>query len=260
MKKIAFFDIDGTLVSFTTHQIPQSALSALARLKAAGTEIVIATGRAAVNIPEIDRVPYSAIIGLNGSECVTRDGRVVTRLHIPPVLFEKALQQGERYGFAVAAKFQEGFVVDRITSRVEAMSEKIGSPLPAVRNLRELYSREATGQLCFFIDRDMEKEIMPFLPGLSASRWCDTFADINLSGIDKGTGVRDYVAYRGIALADTIAFGDGGNDLPMLQAVGTGVAMGNATPEVKACADYVTDDVDHDGLAKALCLEMKGML
>ena len=46
----------------------------------------------------------------------------------------------------------------------------------------------------------------------------------------------------------------------MLQAVGIGVAMGNATPEVKACVDYVTDDVNHNGLSKALCLEMGEIL
>lgn len=252
MKKIIFLDIDGTLVSFATHRIPQSAISALDKLKSKGIEIVIVTGRAASYIPEIEGVPYSALIGLNGSECITRDGTVITKHRIPPTLFEKSLALGEKYDFSVGVEFGEGFVVDRMTQRVKTMSERIAHPLPEIRNLRDLYAKESTGQLCFFTDTETEKEIMPQLPGLSASRWCDVFADINLSGVDKGTGIRDYAAFKGIDLADTIAFGDGGNDLPMLTTAGTGVAMGNASDAVKACADYVTDDIDNDGLAKAL--------
>ena len=56
----------------------------------------------------------------------------------------------------------------------------------------------------------------------------------------------------GIAPEDSIAFGDGGNDASMLRMCGIGVAMGNASPDAIAAADYVTDDVDHDGIARAL--------
>ena len=56
----------------------------------------------------------------------------------------------------------------------------------------------------------------------------------------------------GIAIADTIAFGDGGNDVTILRQAGIGVAMDNATDDVKANADYVTTSVDDDGIANAL--------
>ena len=53
-------------------------------------------------------------------------------------------------------------------------------------------------------------------------------------------------------MADTVAFGDGGNDIPMLKEAAVGVAMGNASDEVKKAADYVTDNVDDDGIRNAL--------
>ena len=56
----------------------------------------------------------------------------------------------------------------------------------------------------------------------------------------------------GLTREQAIAFGDGGNDVEMLRYAGIGVAMGNACPEAKAAADYITDDVTADGLANGL--------
>ena len=72
-------------------------------------------------------------------------------------------------------------------------------------------------------------------------------------GIDKGVGLARALAYLGRAGNErTFGFGDSGNDLGMLAAVETAVAMGNAMPEVKAIAGYVTDDVAHDGTDTAM--------
>ena len=60
------------------------------------------------------------------------------------------------------------------------------------------------------------------------------------------------IRHYGIDLADTMAFGDGGNDIPIIQKAGIGVAMGNALDAVKESADYVTASVDEDGIAHAL--------
>lgn len=250
--KIAFFDIDGTLLSFNTHRIPDSAQSAIKAMSDCGIEIVIVTGRGAEPIPEITDVPYTSIIGLNGSECAMADGTLLYRHSIPEDMFEGVLSFAAKYNFAVAAKFKEGFVVDRRTARVEEMAARIASPCPPVRNIREIYRMEGTGQMCIFTDETTERKIMENLPKLSSSRWCDTFADINLKGIDKGTGVRDYLKLRGLTKDDAISFGDGGNDIPMLKNTGIAVAMGNGNAELKSIADFVTDEIDNDGLAKAI--------
>ena len=61
-----------------------------------------------------------------------------------------------------------------------------------------------------------------------------------------------YLDENGLKREEIMAFGDGENDIDMLKFAGIGVAMGNASDEVKAAADYVTDSVDADGIAKAL--------
>ena len=85
-----------------------------------------------------------------------------------------------------------------------------------------------------------------------ASRWSPLFADVNPQGQSKQVGIDVFCDYFGIDRANTMAFGDGGNDITMLKHVGIGVAMGNANPEVKEIADYITDDVDSDGIWNAL--------
>ena len=88
--------------------------------------------------------------------------------------------------------------------------------------------------------------------GVLTTRWCDYFCDVVPANSSKPAGIRATLERYGIAPEDSIAFGDGGNDASMLQMCGIGVAMGNASPDAIAAADYVTDDVDHDGIARAL--------
>ena len=71
-------------------------------------------------------------------------------------------------------------------------------------------------------------------------------------GVNKCSGVERLAAMHGIQMDEVMTLGDYYNDVPMLQAAGLGVAMGNAPEDVKACADYVTDTNENDGVAKAI--------
>lgn len=93
---------------------------------------------------------------------------------------------------------------------------------------------------------------MASMPNSLAARWSPYFADVVAKGCTKAVGIDRIIEHYGIALEETMAFGDGGNDIAMLQHVGVGVAMGNAMDDVKASADYVTTSVDEDGIAVAL--------
>ena len=76
--------------------------------------------------------------------------------------------------------------------------------------------------------------------------------DITARGADKGTALMTMAGRLGLDASETMAFGDGGNDKTIIAAAGVGIAMGNATDEVKAVADYVTTSVDDDGIRNAL--------
>ena len=82
--------------------------------------------------------------------------------------------------------------------------------------------------------------------------WHDTGIDIVAKGSGKDVGIKHFIERYGIERDDTMAFGDGENDIRMLKYAGVGVALGNAKEEVKRIADYVTADIDDDGVEKAL--------
>jgi hydroxymethylpyrimidine pyrophosphatase-like HAD family hydrolase len=76
----------------------------------------------------------------------------------------------------------------------------------------------------------------------------DRAGDIIPSDSGKGTGIRKILEHYRLTPEEAMAFGDGNNDVEMLQAVGTGIAMGNATQQLKAVADGICDPVSRDGV------------
>ena len=90
------------------------------------------------------------------------------------------------------------------------------------------------------------------MPRCRMTRWNPYGVDIIAEGGSKAKGMERLLAHFGAAREETIAFGDGENDMEMLGYAGIGVAMGNAEEKVKACADYVTEAADRGGILSAL--------
>ena len=93
-------------------------------------------------------------------------------------------------------------------------------------------------------------------PELKAGTWGGAgetalFGDLALKDIDKAYAMDVLLKHLDASVEDAVAFGDAKVDIPMLEHSGVGVAMGNGGEEIRAAADYVTDDVENDGLQKA---------
>ena len=125
-------------------------------------------------------------------------------------------------------------------------------PIP-VGNLSAAKNTEIV-QLMAFGSEEQRSDISLFskvLTDCEPTSWNPFFCDIVPKGSDKSTGIDAMIKYFGIALSDTVAFGDGTNDIGMLKHCGTGIAMGNSLPSVKAVADFVTTDVTEHGILNA---------
>ena len=249
-----FFDIDGTLVSFLTHEIPPSTILALTQAKANGHRVYIATGRPPVIITNLGAIEHliDGFVTTNGALCFVGD-EVISCLPIPrqDVLACVEDAQEKQYSLIVVGK-RDVAVLDP-TGDVD----RIFRQMLAVKNLDKAVPledvlRQDILQLTPFVDADYEPELMARMPQCISGRWHPEFTDITANGADKGKGILTIARREGLDPRQTIAFGDGGNDTSMILEAGIGIAMGNAIDALKEQADYVTTTVDDNGILNAL--------
>lgn len=259
MIKALFLDIDGTLVSFETHHVPASAVEAITAARRRGVKVFIATGRPQVLINNLSPLPERGLIDgyvtMNGGYCFVGD-EVVHKAAIPAadahVLMDYCVPRripcivvGE-HDICVCQPNELVHQLFHQVLRATDIPEK--SPAEALPAHKEVY------QLTPFLTNEQEREIKACMPHCEFGRWHPAFADITARGNTKQLGIDQMCRHFGIRVEETMAVGDGGNDIPMLRHAGIGVAMGNANDDVKAAAKYVTDTVDRDGLARAIDL------
>lgn len=249
--KAVFFDIDGTLVSFNSHGVPESARRAIERLRTKGVKVFIATGRLLRHTEIVQDIEVDGYVTVNGSYCIASNGEVIYERAFPVEVVEKVFALEREYGFQSAVMTHEDIFVSHIGARVRTIADMI-SIEPQVADLNHIVATQPVLQMCPYIDADLEQKIMSQLPECVASRWIETFMDINLRGVDKSVGINKVMEYYGLTLAESMAFGDGGNDIPMVRDAGIGIAMGNACQPLKDVADFVTTSVDDDGVEYAL--------
>ncbi len=248
MIKAAFFDIDGTLVSFRTHRMPASAKRALAEMRERGVLTIISSGRPSYYLAPCVRTGFDAYLTMSGALCFD-DAGVFRSAPIDVADVRTVVDQiGEGLYDGLALLKDRGFV-NANSPRVLAVGER-ANLVYDVEDMRVALD-EPVYQFSAFLDRADEHLILGQTASIRAERWTELFCDLMPATGGKAAGVEAALERFGIAPDEAIAFGDGENDISMLQAVGTGVAMGNAWDSVKAVADYVTDDIDSDGLYNA---------
>lgn len=252
MIKALFFDIDGTLVSFNTHKIPQSTVDAINEAKRRGIKVFISTGRPKVIINNLGTLEFDGFITMNGAYCyIGEDEKVIHKNSIPAEDVRTLAEMVRKQNLTSVFVTQDNmYVVNRSRLSDEFSEELLVQPLPEA-TLEELRGQEIF-QISPFITEEQEIDLMQRLPGCQSGRWSPAFTDIVGRENGKHRGIDEVIKHLDIRLEETMAFGDGGNDISMLQHAGVGVAMGNAKENVQAVADYVTDTVDRDGIRKAL--------
>ena len=255
MIKALFFDIDGTLVSFNTHTIPASTIEALTAAHQKGIQIFIATGRPPQIINNLGELQSRGLIDgyvtMNGAYCFVGD-EVIYKSSIPT----EDVQQMVR--FCQDNHYPCIFVGEKEASvcQPDQVLRSIFYDFLQVDEFPVTSFEDATNydifQMTPFFSPEAEAIIQPQVPACEFGRWHPAFVDITAIGNNKRKGIDQMIHHMNLNLDEVMAFGDGGNDISMLEYVGLGVAMGNARDEVKASAKYVTTTVDEGGVANAL--------
>ncbi len=249
--KAVFFDIDGTLISFKTHSMPESTRQALQALREKGIRLYIATGRSPNMMPFMDQYfRFDGYVVLNGQYCYGSSG--VIRKHTIDVADIRRLKSLIReYHFPCLFIHEKGGSLNIIDDRVRELYRIINHPLPEPADL-EAFPEDEVLQFVTFMPEGKENLIIRELKHIVMTRFLPICFDAIPVGGGKDAGIRAVLAYENIKSEETMAFGDGHNDIGMLTYAGIGVAMGSAEQAVKDSADYVTASVDEDGVVRAL--------
>lgn len=270
MSKIVFLDVDGTLIDYET-VCPDSAKKAVQMARANGHKVYICTGCSKAEIEQRDLPELDGMIGANGGyvedagEVVMHQSLTVDEVrHIVDWCNERHL------GFYLEAnsgmyinswfveqapatmkKYAQGKGADDATAEAAAESF-IGGMI----RTDDLY-RDDVNKISFILSsyQDHLDSKVEF-PTLEANTWGGKdeqalFGDLGPAGITKKHAIEVLLEHLGASQTDTISFGDAKIDLSMFELCAFNVAMGNGGPEIKEAADYITDDVNADGLYNA---------
>ncbi|MBT2683558.1 Cof-type HAD-IIB family hydrolase [Bacillus sp. ISL-37] len=246
MSKIVFFDIDGTLLDHDKN-LPASAKEAIETLKENGVFVAIATGRAPFMFESLRKeLEIDSFVSFNG-QYVVFEGEPIYQNPLNNKKIEEIYQEASGKGHPVVFmnhKTMKSSVKHHNYIETSLGGLKFTHPEHDDRFYvdRELY------QTLLFCEEGQEEYYRETYPEFTFIRWHPFSVDILPAGGSKAEGIKKMVERLGFKPEDVYAFGDGLNDLEMLKAVGTGVAMGNAVPELKELANKVTRDVDDDGI------------
>ncbi len=251
MVKAIFFDIDGTLVSFSTHEISRTTLDALYCLKDKGIKLFIASGRHLLIMDNLSGFPFDGYVCMNGS-LIYDKGEVIYSRPLDSDDAAAVVDFAEKNNVPCVAFAEKEIVMNCSNDLTERVFEMIRLPHPVPSPLAP-YASKPVCQFTIFVDRATEdRYLTPVLKHSVTARWHPEFTDIDPENISKAEGIERIISRYGIRKDEVMAFGDGGNDVEMLEYAGIGVAMGNAVPDVQAHADYVTSTVDEDGIVAAV--------
>lgn len=262
MYKLIAMDLDGTLNN-DEKRITEKTLNALLEAQKKGIRLALASARPS---PGLYKERDILQMAENGGILMSYNGGRIVEAGTGKVLFETAMDVETARSvlkflekLSVTPILDDGvqfYVTDPEGYKVQYECWNNQMECVRVDDLAE-YLSFAPVKILMSVQRSqlpaVQEKITTFLPeSLTVVQTAPFYLEVIPKTINKGQGVRDICKMLGLHTGEVIAFGDAANDIPMLEAAGMGVAMGNAQQPVKDAADFVTTSNNEDGIAYAL--------
>lgn len=253
MIKAAFFDLDGTLISSKGTSTP-AVQKALSQLRKNGILVFAATGRSPYEVSIMEMfagLEFDAIVSLNGQYCYDRQRVIHSQLFDKDDLV-RITQHLQRAPFSCAFVEKDDLYINMVDDYVRTAMAEFHSQPPKIRDISDVVDRDIL-MLMVYLPKDLaEQRLLPLLKNSDITRWNRYGIDVIPRGVSKRTGIEKILAEYDLDWDSVLAFGDGENDLEMLEKARYGVAMGNSVTELLTQDFYITDHVDQDGVVSAL--------
>lgn len=245
--KIIFFDIDGTLIDIQKKRISEKTLKTLIQLKERNIILCLSTGRSPITVPRFEGWEADVFLTFNGSYCYNRQ-QIIYKTPIPAkdaqLIVRNAASINRPVSVAtskkLAANGRDKDLVDYFA--LAKLEVDVSEKFDEIIEKEEVYQIMCGG-------RESEYEaLLRDVKNAKITAWWDRAVDIIPVNGGKGIGVEKVLAHYHLQKSEALAFGDGNNDIDMIQAVGVGVAMANASDSLKAVADDICGHVADDGI------------
>lgn len=248
--KIAFFDIDGTLLNFKESDLHPCIRDALIRLQNNGTKIFAATGRPPYAVPKFPGVSFDGMLCFNGGYCCDAAGVISSE----PMLHTDVMtirENAEKLHMPILIASAKRMGTNFLQKNLDDYMRISHNTCNVISDFDDLM-QEDIFQIMIGSSEEHDSLLLKNTQASVITRWWPRAVDVIPASCGKDKGMAVVLSHYGYAKEDAIAFGDGGNDLSLIRYAGIGVAMGNAEQEVKDAADYVTDSCADDGVLTAL--------
>ena len=264
--KLFVSDLDGTMLP-DGNVVSAENIAAVRRAAEAGVTVTIATGRmfeAALPVARALGVDVP-IISYNGGLIKSPSGRVYEEHTVDPALAHDIIAFCKERGWYIQS--YSGGVLRYVEACDESRFYENSQQLTGQAVGWDGLFAHTEGNCKLLLatkGRDVtlaraEAMLAAFGERVDVTRSADRLIEIVPKGISKASALKSLAGKLGISIAETMAIGDAYNDLPMLQAAGKSIAMGNAFPEVKEVTDYETLTCEENGLAVAIYHYVLGM-
>lgn len=248
-----FFDIDGTLWDMD-NIIPESTKEALRLLKENGHQIFICSGRTRVFIQNEELLA----LGFDGILCgcgthIEYHGEDILYKKLDADLLRRSVQMFYDYNMPMVLEGKDMLYMDADVIGKDRYGRYLLQAMgDYIEPIRDNQARWEVSKFSLLIEGTKYQEVVEALRDeYEFLIHGPIVMEVVPRGFSKATAIREICTKLGIDRADTYAFGDGANDLEMLDYVACGIAMGNAKEIAKEHADYVTDDLHAGGIFNA---------